>query len=281
MISKEIFINILIGLVTIYTTFLQFCSASIRVLLIRYNKSNFFGERFILRLYNTSLSSINVEAVYLIFDSKKKLLVKEYEIPLLVEARRSFQIEIEPISNYLSNSDVRLDERCLVFIKLSDGNSISTFSTSGLKGRVEVWIKNYKFLRRLKKDPRNVLDSLDSIEWYRICYGDIVLRDTVRFVLLIRMEGDEHTIFITKHGMTSENWFSDKKWKSCIETATYEEVKERLKKEFEGESVEFELYNVEDVSKLELSNLLEYNLNWEVLKKWNEHLIDDGFSKKL
>lgn len=35
------FINLLTGIVTLYATFLQFCSASVRVLLIKYKRKKF------------------------------------------------------------------------------------------------------------------------------------------------------------------------------------------------------------------------------------------------
>lgn len=270
----QIITNISILCITIYTTFLQFWSASIRVLLVEYNRQKFCGEYFILQLYNTSLSSISIREVYLIFNNEKKLLIKKYKVPLLVESRRSFQIEMDPVSNCLIDSKLLLDKKYLVFIKLVDGSSICTLSTAGLKGRIKFWIKNYKFLKNLKRNPRNVIDSLDSIDWYKIHYGDIVLRDIINFILLIKFEEYERTVFITKSGSMSERCFSDEKWKRGIGTGTYQEVKERLTKAFNEEykeSVEFELYNIEDVCTFCTSNLLNYNLNYEVLKKWSEN----------
>ena len=269
------FINLLTGIVTLYATFLQFCSASVRVLLIKYKRKKFFGEYFILELYNTSLSSISIREVYLIFNNEKKLLIKKYDVPLLVESRRSFQVEMAPVSNCLIDPKLLVDKNWLVFIKLVNGNSICMFSTSGLKGRIKFWIKNYKFLKNLKRNPRNVIDGLDSIERYRICYGDIILRDNVRFVLIIKSGEDEQTVFITKSGSMSERCFSDEKWKRGVGVGTYQEVKERLteafKGEFKEEVVEFELYKVEDICSLHVSNFLGDNLDYEVLKKWSEN----------
>mgnify|MGYP003088560306 CR=1 FL=1 len=182
----QVITNICILCITIYTTFLQLESASIRVLLAQYKRQQFLGEYFILQLYNTSLSSISIREVYLIFNNEKKLLIKKYDVPLLVESRRSFQIEMDPVSNCLIDYKVLLNKNCLVFIKLVDGNSICTFSTSGLKGRIKFWGLNYKFLKNLKRNPRNIIDSLDSIEWYKICYGNAVLRDIVNFILFIK-----------------------------------------------------------------------------------------------
>ena len=271
----QIFINLLIGFITLYTTFLQLCSASIRVLLVEYKRKKFFGEYFILQLYNTSLSSISIREVYLIFNNEKKLLIKKYDVPLLVESRRSFQVEMDPVSNCLIDSKLLVYKNCLVFIKLVDGNSICTFSTSGLKGRIKFWIKNHKFLKNLKRNPRNVIDSLDSIEWYRICYRDIILRDNVKFVLIIKSEEDEQAVFITKSGSMNARCFSDEKWKNGIGSGTNQEIKERLteafKEEFKEGVVEFDLYKVEDVCSLHASNLLGHNLDYKVLKKWFEN----------
>lgn len=254
----QIITNICIVCITLYTTFLQFWSASIRVLSVEYKRQAFFGEYFILQLYNTSLSSISIREVYLIFNNEKKLLIKKYEVPLLVESRRSFQIEMEPASNCLIDSEILLDKNCLIFIKLVDGNSICTFTTSGLKGRIKFWIKNYKLLKNLKRNPRNIIDSLESIVQYRICYGDIILRDNVKFVLIIKSGKDEQTVFITKSGSMSERCFSDEKWKRGVGAGTYQEVKERLteafKGEFKEEVVEFELYKIEDICSLHVSN---------------------------
>lgn len=259
----QIITNICIVCITLYTTFLQFWSASIRVLSVEYKRQKFLGEYFILQLYNTSLSSISIREVYLIFNNEKKLLIKKYDIPLLVESRRSFQVEMDPVSNCLIDPKLLVDKNWLVFIKLVDGNSICTFSTSGLKGRIKFWIKNYKFLKNLKRNPRNVIDGLDSIERYRICYGDIILRDNVRFVLIIKSGEDEQTVFITKSGSMSERCFSDEKWKRGVGVGTYQEVKERLteafKGEFKEEVVEFELYKVEDICSLHVSNFLGDN----------------------
>lgn len=271
----QIITNICILCITIYTTFLQLGSASIRGLFVQYKRQQFLGEYFILQLYNTSLSSISIREVYLIFNNEKKLLIKKYDVPLLVESRRSFQIEMDPVSNCLIDYKVLLNENYLVFIKLVDGNSICTFSTSGLKGRIKFWGQNYKFLQNLKRNPRNVIDRLDSIEWYKICYGDVILRDIVNFILLIKSEGSVQTVFITKSGSMSERCFSDGKWERGVGTDTYQEIKERLteafKAEFKEEVVEFELYKVEDVCNLHTSNLLGDNLNYEVLKKWFEN----------
>lgn len=271
----QIITNICILCITIYTTFLQLGSASIRGLFVQYKRQKFWGEYFILQLYNTSLSSISIREAYLIFNNEKKLLIKKYDVPLLVESRRSFQIEMDPVSNRLIDSKVVLNKNYLVFIKLVDGNSICTFSTSGLKGRIIFWVKNYKFLKNLKRNPRNVIDSLDSIEWYKICCGDVVLSDIVNFVLLIKSEESVQIVFITKSGSMSERCFSDGKWERGVGTGTYQEIKERLteafKAEFKEEVVEFELYKVEDVCNLHTSNLLGDNLNYEVLKKWFEN----------
>lgn len=141
----QVITNICILCITIYTTFLQLGSASIRVLLVQYKQQQFLGEYFILQLYNTSLSSISIREVYLIFNNEKKLLIKKYDVPLLVESRRSFQIEMDPVSNCLIDYKVLLNKNCLVFIKLVDGNSICTFSTSGLKGRIKFWGKIINF----------------------------------------------------------------------------------------------------------------------------------------
>ena len=77
----QIITNICIVCITLYTTFLQLWSASIRGILVEYKRQKFFGEYFILQLYNTSLSSISIREVYLIFNNKKKLLVKQYDVP--------------------------------------------------------------------------------------------------------------------------------------------------------------------------------------------------------
>ena len=199
-------------------------------------------------------------------------MIKKYDVPSLVESRRSFQIEMDPVSNCLIDSKVLLNKNCLVFIKLVDGNSICTFSTWGLKDRIKFWVKNYKFLKNLKRNSRNVIDSLDSIEWYKIYYGDVVLRDNVIFILLIKSEESEETVFITKSGLMSERCFSDRKWERGVGTGTYQEIKERLTEAFK-EEVEFVLYKVEDVCNLHTSNLLGHNLNYEVLKKWFENKV--------
>lgn len=271
----QIITNICIVCITLYTTFLQFWSASIRVLLVEYKRQKFFGEYFILQLYNTSLSSISIREVYLIFNNEKQLLIKKYGVPLLVESRRSFQLEMDPVSNCLIDPKLLIDKNCLVFIKLVDGNSICTLSASGLKGRIKFWIKNHKFLKNLKRNPRNVIDSLDSIKRYRICYGDIILRDNIKFVLIIKSGEDEQTVFITKSGSMSERCFSDEKWKRGVGSGTYQEVKERLteafKREFKEEVIEFELYKVEDICSFHVSNFLDDNLDHEVLKKWSEN----------
>lgn len=273
----QVITNICILCITIYTTFLQLGSASIRVLLVQYKRQQFLGEYFILQLYNTSLSSISIREVYLIFNNEKKLLIKKYDVPLLVESRRSFQIEMDPVSNCLIDYKVLLNKNCLVFIKLVDGNSICIFSTSGLKGRIKFWGQNYKFLKNLKRNPRNIIDSLDSIEWYKICYGNAVLRDIVNFILFIKWEESEQTVFITKSGSMSERCFSDKKWERDVGNGTFQEIKERLseafKEKFKENVVEFELYKVEDVCNLHTSNLLGHNLNYEVLKKWFENKV--------
>lgn len=203
------------------------------------------------------------------------MLIKKYDVPLLVESRRSFQVEMDPVSHCLIDPKLLVDKNWLVFIKLVDGNSICAFSTSGLKGRIQFLIKNYNFLKNLKRNPRNIIDSLDSIEWYRICYGDIVLRDVVKFILLIKLEDCERTVFITKSGSMSERCFSDEKWKRGGGVGTYQEVKERLTEAFKGEFKEevvgFELYKVEDICSLHVSNFLGGNLDYEVLKKWSEN----------
>lgn len=67
----QIITNICIVCITLYTTFLQFWSASIRVLSVEYKRQKFLGEYFILQLYNTSLSSISIREVYLIFNNEK------------------------------------------------------------------------------------------------------------------------------------------------------------------------------------------------------------------
>ena len=59
----QIITNICILCITIYTTFLQLGSASIRMLLIQYKREKFFGEYFILQLYNTSLYSISIREI--------------------------------------------------------------------------------------------------------------------------------------------------------------------------------------------------------------------------
>lgn len=271
----QIITNICIVCITLYTTFLQLWSASIRGILVEYKRQKFFGEYFILQLYNTSLSSISIREIYLIFNNKKKLLVKQYDVPFLVESRRSFQIEMDPVSNCLVDSKLLIDKNYMVFIELVDGNSICTFSTLELKGRIKFWIKNHKFLKNLKRNPRNVIESLDSIEWYKICYGDIVLRDVVNFILLIKSQESEQIVFITKSGVMSQRCFSDEKWKNGIGSGTYQEIKERLTEAFKEELkegvVEFDLYKVEDVSSLHVSNLLGHNLDYEMLKKWFEN----------
>ena len=243
----QIFSNICIVTITLYTAFLQFWHQSIKFLSCTYSMSQFYGETATLQLRNESLAPVSIVAIYMIFNNEKKLLFKEYKPPLLVEGRHSFQVEMEAISQFIPElSEVPLKNRCL-FVRFTDGNSISLFCRNGWKEKVTLWCINYNFFRQLKKYSRAELNKLATINTDRKRYKGTCISDSVRFVLLIHEQSHIRTVFINDRGFMSEVCFPNGMWINGVGEGSYEQIKARIDKSFEDMKIKYELYKIEDV----------------------------------
>ena len=243
----QIFSNICIVTITLYTAFLQFWHQSIKFLSYTYSMSQFYGETATLQLRNESLAPVSIVAIYMIFNNEKKLLFKEYKPPLLVEGRHSFQVEMEAISQFIPElSEVPLKNRCL-FVRFTDGNSISLFCRNGWKEKIALWYKNLKFFRQLKRSSRDELNKLSTINTDRKRYKGTCVSDSVRFVLLIHEQSHIRTVFINDRGFMSEVCFPNGMWINGVGEGSYEQIKARIDKGFEDMKIKYELYKIEDV----------------------------------
>lgn len=264
----QIFSNLCIVFITIYSAVLQFWHKSVRFLGYKHTIKMTGGNFLTLHLHNVSLSPISIEQIYLILENKTKVLINEYEVPLLVEGRRSFQVLMEPISNNIFDFTLLQNENKIVFIKLTEGNSIGVFSKTGWKGRLKFWLKNYRFLRNLKKNPRIELNNIESLGVLRIKYGDIILSENVEFILIVKTDRFNRTIFINESGIMSEECLIGGQLINGITPGSYEDVHEQLTLAFKEQQIQFELYYAKDVCEVNISNFFGGTLKGKSLEKW-------------
>lgn len=249
----QIFSNICIVCITLYTAYLQFWSKSIKVLGYSYHSTMFYGDSAILQLRNESLSPVSIKCIYMVFYNQQKILFKKYEEPFLVEGRHCFRVEMDPISESVPELvEVPYEERSLI-IQFADGNSISLFSRKGWKCKIALWYKNYKFIKSLKKNLQYELHKLRTINIIRRKFEGKCLSSSVRFVLVIKQESVIRTIFINKHGHMSDACFFNGMWINGLGTGSYSEIKEKIDKGFKGLDMEYRLYKVEEVIEVEQS----------------------------
>lgn len=249
----QIFSNICIVGITLYTAYLQFWCKSIKVLGYTYTITKFYGETATLQLRNESLSPISIKSIYMVFDNKQKILFKKYEEPFLVEGRHCFRVQMDPISESVPElSEFPYEKRSLV-IQFEDGNSISLFSKKGWKRKIALWYKNYKFSRRLKKNFQHELNSLKTINIVRRKFQEKCLSSSVRFILIVKKESDIKTIFINEYGHMSEICFLNGWCFNGLGEGSYDEIKERIDEGFKGLDFEYKLYKIEDVIDEDLS----------------------------
>ncbi len=242
----QIISNICIVGITLYTAFLQFWHKSIKFLSYTYSISKFHGETATLQLRNESLAPVSIKKIYMIFNNKKKILFKEYNPPLLVEGRHSFQVEMDSISQVIPElSEVPLKDRFL-FIRFTDGNSISLFCKGGWKEKIVLWYKNYKFFRRLKKKFQFELNKLQTIDTMRRTYYGTCIRDSVRFVLVIKEQSSNRTIFINDKGEMSDVCFPNGMWLNGVGTGSYDQIKAKIDEGFKNLSIDYELIDIKN-----------------------------------
>lgn len=244
----QIISNICIVGITLYTAFLQFWHKSVKYLGYSYNTNRFYGDKATLQLKNQALSSISIKEVYLIFDDNSKFLFKKYEVPLLIEGRRSFQIEMQAISNSLPKLRKFTYEGKCIFVTFTDGNSISLISKCGWKRYISFWVKNYRLFRLLKKSPSITINKLGRITTKRIEFNGKCLSEDVKYVLLVKEVSAVKTIFIDDSGFMSAPCFLSGQWCNALGTVAYDEINNIIKQGFNGQEVEYKLYNIKDVA---------------------------------
>lgn len=243
----QIFSNICIVGITLYTAYLQFWCKSIKVLGYSYHGTMFYGDSAILQLRNESLSPVSIKCIYMVFYNQQKILFKKYEEPFLVEGRHCFRVEMDPISESVPELvEVPYEERSLI-IQFADGKSISLFSRKGWKRKIALWYKNYKFIRRLEKNLQYELHKLRSINIIRRKFEGKCLSSSVRFILVIKQKSVIRTIFINKHGHMSEACFFNGMWINGLGDGSYSEIKTKIDEGFKGQDLEHKLYKIEDV----------------------------------
>ena len=243
----QIFSNICIVTITLYTAFLQFWHKSIKFLSYTYSISKFYGETATLQLRNESLMPVSIKKIYMIFNNKQKILFKEYNPPLLVEGRHSFQVEMDAISQVVPElSEVPLKDRVL-FIRFTDGNSISLFCKRGWKEKVVLWFKNYNFFRQLKQDFQVELNKLRTISTIRRTFYGTCVSDSVRYVLLINGQSSTKTILINDKGEMSDVCFLTGLCLNGVGTGSYDQIKAKIDKEFEELEIDYKLIDIEEV----------------------------------
>ena len=195
---------------------------------------------------STIVSVIQLK-LYILISSFLYILRVSFTPPLLVEGRHSFQVEMEAVSQFVPElSDVPLEERCL-FVRFTDGNSISLFCNRGWLEKIVLWYKNYKFFRLLKRYSRLELNKLQTINTIRKKYKGTCVCDSVRFILLIHEQSCTKTVFIDDRGFMSEVCFSNGIWINGLGEGSYDQIKAKIDKGFEGMDVKYELYKFEDV----------------------------------
>lgn len=249
----QIFSNICIVCITLYTAYLQFWSKSIKVLGYSYHSTMFYGESATLQLRNESLSPLSIQCIYMVFDKHRKILFKEYDEPFLVEGRHSFQVRMDPVSESIPELSSMFYQNRLLIIQFTDGNSISLFSRKGWKNKISLWYNNYKFIGRLKKSLTYELTKLMTINTVRKKFQDKCLSSSVRFILIVKKESDIKTIFINNNGHMSEACFFDGMWINGLGEGSYSEIKAKIDEGFKGQDLEYRLYKVEEVIEVEQS----------------------------
>ena len=246
----QIISNICIVGITLYTAILQFWYKSVKYLGYSYNTNSFYGDKATLQLKNQALSSISIKEIYLVFNDNSQLLFKKFDIPLLIEGRRSFQVEMQAISNSIPKLRTFPYESKCIFVRFTDGNSISLICKFGWRSYISLWYKNYSFFRLLKKAPTITINKLGKIRTKRIEYNGKCLSDDVKFVLRINEASSLKIIFIKESGFMSEPCFLSGQWCNALGTGDYNEIRNIIEQGFNGQEVEYELYNIKDVAKV-------------------------------
>lgn len=240
----QIFSNICIVGITLYTAYLQFWCKSIKVLSYSSLKSRFYGETITLYLKNKSLSSVSIARIYLVFNNKSHILFKEFETPLLVDGRCSFQVKMEGISKPIPElKEVPYNQRLLV-IEFTEGYCISTFGRTKWKNMIYSMLERCILFR--KKYTINDFYETRNITVNRIKFEDKYLSENVKYVLYVKSESTTKTIFIDKDGYMSEVCFDSGKWCNGVGKGNYNEIKSKISEAFKGQDISYELYDIRE-----------------------------------
>lgn len=126
--------SIIMGIVGLYTAYLTIWCKKVK--LVSHKVVSFSGEKehmqLVVQIYNPSLSPICITSLYLIYNEKYFITLKEYVDPLIIPARTVVRIESchiwEPSKSFLDNDIYRQSIYLLAFT--NKGVTYSSFNCS-------------------------------------------------------------------------------------------------------------------------------------------------------
>lgn len=251
--------NICILGITIYTTVKTFWYESIEFLGYSYSSNIFYGFKATIQIRNQSLSSISIKNIYILCEDNSYYPFKTYEIPLLVEARRSIQISMEPIAKDIKALWPLKEHSKALLVEFTDGTSIAVLKGRGRIYRIKHWIKNFREYRKLKKHPALYLsEKYSQLTRTIIKYDDTFLSSNVKFILVYNNGSGKEVIYITDKGFMSRGLFNGTCFINGVDASSYEVLERQLKCIFENYTDhDFKLFASEYVTSVTTNEIEE------------------------
>jgi len=179
--------DICILLITIYTFYITFISQKIKFISLSNSSSNSKGDSFVVILENKSLSPQVIKDIYMIVDNKYKILVKKFEVPLVLEPYTANEISSEKYSYTIPSLPLTTRE-----------NVILEVSTT----RKKLYLHMHKKTPKVKKEMKNIPYNVTKITK---TYNEKIVPQNAKYALTVSKEEWQSTIFIFKTGvMTGE-----------------------------------------------------------------------------
>lgn len=179
--------DICILLITIYTFYITFISQKIKFISLSKSSSNSKGDSFVVILENKSLSPQVIKDIYMIVDNKYKILVKKFEVPLVLEPYTAKEISSEKYSYTIPSLPITTGE-----------NVILEVSTT----RKKLYLYMHKKTPKVTKEMKNISYNVTKIT---NTYNEKIVPQNAKYALTVSKEEWQSTIFIFKTGvMTGE-----------------------------------------------------------------------------
>ena len=98
----------------------------------------------------------------------------------------------------------------------------------------------------MKKKFQFELNKLQTIDTMRRTYYGTCIRDSVRFVLVIKEQSSNRTIIINDKGEMSDVCFPNGMWLNGVGTGSSDKIKAKIDEGFKNLSIDYELIDIKN-----------------------------------